>query len=102
MQGTNTILKVMKQSASLTMIALPTISGMSFVDVWQSSQTCIFFHHLDWTTRSFVDESKCNSQFLTTVPQMKHLFLFFHIMQHKVHCTYLALCMIPDNLFSSA
>jgi hypothetical protein len=93
MQGTNTILKVMKQSASLTMIALPTNFGMSFVDVWQSSQTHIFFHHLDWTTRSFVDESRCNSQFLTTVTQMKHLSSSStscntKYMAHTLHCAW--------------
>jgi hypothetical protein len=32
-----------KQLASLTMIALPTIFEMNFVEVWQSLQTCRFF-----------------------------------------------------------
>ncbi len=37
------------------------------LEVWQSSQTHGFFSYLERTTRSCVDEPKCNSQFLAVV-----------------------------------
>jgi hypothetical protein len=60
--------------------------------------------YLEWSTRSWADEPKCNSQFLALVTQVKHLFFFFffHSMQHKVYGTDSASCISPDNLLSSA
>jgi hypothetical protein len=53
------------------MIALlPIIFEMNFVEVWQSSQTHALFSYSEKTTRSFVDEPKCNNKFLTMVTQM--------------------------------
>jgi hypothetical protein len=61
------------------------------------------FSYPERSTRSHVDEPKCNGQFLTMVKQMKYLF-FFNIMQNKFHTRYVGptSCMSPDNLCSSA
>jgi hypothetical protein len=40
------------------------------------------FYYVNKNTDYFVDEPKCNGQFLTMVTQMKH---FLHIMQHKIY-----------------
>jgi hypothetical protein len=76
---------------------------------WTLGRVAIFtnpqiYSYLEWATRGCVDEPKCNSQFLTVVTQMKHLSLFFHIMQRKfsIYGTEHRSLMSPDNLFSSA
>ncbi len=61
------------------------------------------FSYPERSTRSHVDEPKCNSQFLTMVTQMKYLFFIFHIMQNEFCTRYVGptSCMSPDNLCSS-
>ncbi len=59
--------------------------------------------YLERTTRSCVDEPKCNSQFQAIVTQMKCLFFFLHIMQNKFCTRHVPTsCMSPDNICNSA
>ncbi len=61
------------------------------------------FSSSERTTRSCVDEPKCNGQFLTMVTQMKCLFFYFHIMQNKYHRSHIPCIMHkPWQSWSSA
>ncbi len=85
--------------ASLTMISLLTIFEMNFVEVWQSSHT-----HRFLTMQSGVPGSVLmNNSVFTMETQMKHLFFFLHITQHKICIGDIPHIIIrPENLFSSA
>ncbi len=45
------------------------------------------------STKSWIDEPQCNSQFLAMVTQMKHLFFFFYVMQNKFSIRHVSLIM---------
>jgi len=84
--------------ASLTMISLLTIFEMNFVEVWQSSHTRRFLTMQSGVSRSVL----MNNLVFTMVTQMKHLFFFLHIMQHKISIGDIPNIIIrPENLFSS-
>ncbi len=80
---TNTTLKVMKAICTPHHDCSP-----NYFVKWTLGRVAIFtnpqiYSYSEWATRGCVDEPKCNSQFLAVVTQMKHLSLFFRIMQHK-------------------
>ncbi len=83
-ERTNTILKVMKA------IGIPD-HDCSPHYFW--NELCIsvailtnpqILSYSERSSRSCVDEPQSNSQFLTVVTQMQHLFSFFHIMKEQV------------------
>jgi hypothetical protein len=88
------------------MIALPTIFffDMNFMEVRQPPQTHRIFYDAEWWyTKICADQMKCrNSQYLTMVIPMEHLFFFLlHTVQHTFHGisgTYPASCTDLDNL----
>ncbi len=92
-----------KQLASLTMMALPTIFEMNFVEVWQSSQT----------HRFFLIRRGVRGDVLMSLNAIASFWLWLHKWNtfsssspssrtNSVQGTYPAWCMRTDNLCSSA